>query len=230
MFIRTNSYKDREPIEIKQLILLAKKLLPDVVFNMASLENNPFTFPEVQTLLEGITVGGHKLSDQQQILDLQDSWSYIFKSVNKNNFEINKDTCNKINKIVAQNEALVAGQFRYGQVSINGSEYCPPKAEELDIIFEKQLSIIKNRCSSNVELAMEIFVFMALNQFYFDGNKRTGRLMANGILLSSGQGFLNIKAKDKLEFNTLMLELYNDENHNANNICDFLYNKCINRY
>lgn len=230
MFIRTNAYKDKEPIETKQLILLAKKLLPDVVFNMASLENNPFTFPEVQTLLEGITVGGHKLSDHQQILDLQDSWSYVFNSVNTSNFTIDKEMCNKINKIVAQNEALVAGQFRYGQVSINGSDYCPPMPDELDTIFDEELSIIRNRCTTNVELAMEVFIFIALNQFYFDGNKRTGRLMANGILLSSGQGFLNIKAKDKLEFNTLMLELYNDENHNADNLCNFLYNKCINRY
>lgn len=52
MFIRTKLYKDFIPsIEIRQLILLAKKLLPYVVFNMASLESNPFKFPEVQTLV-----------------------------------------------------------------------------------------------------------------------------------------------------------------------------------
>ncbi|CZR83213.1 hypothetical protein CDFC105_43918 [Clostridioides difficile] len=39
---------------------------------MGNLENNPFTFPEVQTLLDGITVGGHKLSDQNQILTVND--------------------------------------------------------------------------------------------------------------------------------------------------------------
>ena len=230
MFIRSNTYKSKEAIEINQLLFLARKALPDLVFNMANLENNPFSFPEVQTLLEGITVGGHKLSDHQQILDLHNSWSYILNSVNKNDFAINKDTCNNINKIVAKTEALVSGQFRYGQVCINGSAYYPPASDELDTIFDEKLSIIKNRCSNSIELAMEIFIFISLNKFYFYGNKITGLLIANGILLSAGEGFLNIKSKDKLEFNNLMLDLYNDYNHNANNLCDFLYNKCINRY
>ena len=46
-------------------------------------------------LLEGITVGGHKLSYHQQILDLQDSWLYVCNSVTTNRFTINKDMCNK---------------------------------------------------------------------------------------------------------------------------------------
>ncbi len=37
------------------------------------LEGNPFTYPEVQTLLEGITVGGRRLSDERQILSLSES-------------------------------------------------------------------------------------------------------------------------------------------------------------
>ena len=49
--------------------------------------------------------------------------------------------------------------------------------------------------------------------------------MANGVLLSNGQGILNVKAKDKLEFNQLMIEFY--ETKKADNICDFLVNKCI---
>lgn len=46
-------------------------------------------------------------------------------------------------------------------------------------------------------------------------------IMKNGVLLSNGQGVLNIKAKDKLEFNTLMVEFYNTQK--ADNVCDFLY-------
>ncbi len=35
------------------------------------------------------------------------------------------------------------------------------------------------------------------------------------------------KDKDKLEFNKLMIDLYNTLN--ADNICNFLYNKCLER-
>ncbi|ENK1244262.1 hypothetical protein AB2063_003487 [Clostridium botulinum] len=52
-------------------------------------------------------------------------------------------------------------------------------------------------------------------------------IMKNGVLLSNGQGVLNIKAKDKLEFNTLMVEFYNTQK--ADNVCYLLYNKCLER-
>ncbi len=228
LFVRTNRYLDIvPPMDIRKYIFVVKKLLPDLVFNMGRLEGNPFTFPEVQTLLDGITVGGHRVSDEQQIYDLKESFEYLFKLVNKDEFKLSIEIFNNINNKVAINEALFSGKFRDSQVRIGGTDYIPPKAEELDKIFEKELPQIINRCSSNTELAFEIFLFVALNQFYYDGNKRTGRLLANGVLLSKGQGVLNIKGKDKLEFNTLMVDFYNSKN--ANNICDFLYNKCLER-
>lgn len=226
LFTRIKQYSDViPPIDIKKLIFIAKKTLPDVIFNMGSLEGNPFTYPEVQTLLDGITVGGHRVSDEQQIYDLKNSWEYLFGLIQKDEFELSKEIFNNINNKVAVNEALVSGKFRDSQVRIGGTDYIPPKAEELNSVFSNELSEIIDRCKSKTELAFEIFLFVALNQFYYDGNKRTGRLLSNGVLLSNGQGFLNIKAKDKLEFNTLMVEFYNTQK--ADNICDFLYNKCL---
>lgn len=49
------------------------KMLPEFVWDAAALEGNPFTFPEVKTLLDGVTVGGRKVSDQEQILNLAES-------------------------------------------------------------------------------------------------------------------------------------------------------------
>ncbi|WP_407301697.1 Fic family protein [Clostridium botulinum] len=228
LFTRTKQYSDIIPsIDIKKLIFVAKKILPDIIFNMGSLEGNPFTFPEVQTLLDGITVGGRRVSDEQQLYDLKNSWEYLFDLVKKEKFQLNKEISNSINNKVAINEALISGEFRDSQVRIGGTDYIPPQAEELNSIFLNELPKIIGRCKTKTELAFEIFLFVALNQFYYDSNKRTGRLLANGVLLSSGQGVLNIKAKDKLEFNTLMIGFYDTKN--ANNICDFLYNKCLER-
>ena len=49
------------------------RMLPEYVWDAGVLEGNPFTFPEVKTLLDGVTVGGRKLSDQEQILNLAQS-------------------------------------------------------------------------------------------------------------------------------------------------------------
>ena len=44
LFERFNKYPDIiPPIDKKKIIALSKKLLPDTIFNMASLEGNPFT-------------------------------------------------------------------------------------------------------------------------------------------------------------------------------------------
>ena len=57
------------PQGIERVCFRLQKIFPEYVWNTVYLEDNPFTFPEVQTLLEGITVGGHRLADQQQVLN-----------------------------------------------------------------------------------------------------------------------------------------------------------------
>ena len=59
--------------DVRRAVWRFGKMLPGYVWDAAVLEGNPFTYPEVQTLLEGITVGGRKLSDERQILNLSES-------------------------------------------------------------------------------------------------------------------------------------------------------------
>jgi Fic family protein len=229
LFNRNKSYEDIVPaLEIKRLIMLVRKLSSDVVFNMANLEGNPFTYPEVQTLLEGITIGGHKVSDEQQIYNIRNGWNYLFDAVSQNNVDLDINIFNKFNNIVAKDEALFSGTFRTGQVRIAGTEFIPPIAEELEGIFKNELPQLIKRCKSKTDLAFEIFLWGALNLFFYDGNKRTARLVSNMVLISEGQGIFNIKAKDRLQFNTLMVEFYNTRE--ADNIFEFLYSSCLEIY
>lgn len=73
--------------------------------------------------------------------------------------------------------------------------------ENLEFINEIQHPIIKAFCC---------FLLNARNQYFYDGNKRTARLMMNGFLLKNGYPMLNIKAKNKLEFNKMMIEYYDN--------------------
>ena len=47
----------------------AKRQLAELVHDAVSLEGIHFTLPEIQTLLDGVTVGGRKLADQQVVLN-----------------------------------------------------------------------------------------------------------------------------------------------------------------
>jgi hypothetical protein len=42
--------------DFEKAVFFAEKMRKDIVYHTAALEGNPYTFPEVQTLLDGITV------------------------------------------------------------------------------------------------------------------------------------------------------------------------------
>lgn len=191
----------------KRYLFLAKKDKIDFIYNTSALEGNLMTYPEVETLLEGITVGGHKLSDEQQILNQNRSVNLLFDMLGKNVFELNKKTLLALHAEVARDEALSWGVFRDGNVNIGGTDYLPPSSQILDQLFEEGIMQI-NRIEHPVLRGLAYFLFGARSQFFYDGNKRVSRLIMNGIILSSGYPMLNIKAKDKLEFNKQMIRFY----------------------
>jgi len=65
-------------------IMLARRQLSEFVCDAVNLEGINFTLPEIQTLLDGVTVGGHKVTDQQIALNQADTWRTLFKLIEKN--------------------------------------------------------------------------------------------------------------------------------------------------
>jgi len=85
---------------------LAKKDKIDFVYNTSALEGNAMSYPEVQTLLGGTTVGGHKLSDEQQILNQSKSVDYLFNRIEEKSYKLDMDTFTSLHSFVAREEAL----------------------------------------------------------------------------------------------------------------------------
>jgi len=195
-------------------LALAQKDKVDFIYNTSALEGNLMTYAEVETLLDGVTVGGHKLSDEQQILNQNRSVNLLFQMIKNDDFFLDKNTLLKLHCEVAFEEALSWGTFRKSGVNIGGTSYQPPSAKELDSVFEQGVEEIK-KIKHPIFKAITYFLFGAKCQFFYDGNKRTSRLMMNGILLKSGYPVLNIKVKDKLEFNKKMIQFYDSKDMNS---------------
>src|SRR5882724_7049262 len=87
--------------DVRRAVWRFSKMLPGYVWDAAVLEGNPFTYPEVQTLLEGITVGGRKLSDERQILSLSESANELTRLVQSGRFRIDKPTSDRLNDLIA---------------------------------------------------------------------------------------------------------------------------------
>ena len=203
----------------------AKRLIAQIVTDVVNLEDINYTVAEVQTLLDGITVGGHKLQDELITLNQIKAWQFLFASIERSEFAVSKDYLLRLHCLVANQEALRWGEFRTGQVSISGTDYLPPKYDKLDLLWTRLAEETNNQLDKNLKdgvletfnavnvyaAAINLFGQMARIQFFFDGNKRTARMMMSGILLSRGLPMINVPAKRKLEFNQIMIDYYNTE-------------------
>lgn len=192
-------------------IALAKKDRVDYIYNTSALEGNTMTYPEVETLLDGITVGGHKLCDENMILNQNKSIKLLFDLIENNKFDFTKFTICLLHNEVSQNEALKWGEFRDANVRIGGTDFIPPRHETLEKEFKKNFKFINNIREPIIQ-AFCSFLLNSRSQYFYDGNKRTARLMMNGILLNNGYPVLNIKVKHKLKFNKMMISYYDNNN------------------
>ena len=196
--------------DVRRACFRVRKILEGVVHDTVALEGNPFTLPEVKTLLEGVTVGGHRLEDERQVLNQAASWKALLSGVERGNLELNRTTFRDLHALVAREEALEWGVFRSGPVTVAGTNFEPPPWKSLESVFEVGLDALR-RIDDLHERAIGTFLFGALNQFFDDGNKRTSRLMMNGILLGAGEDAISVPAHRRLEFNQAMIRFYDSQ-------------------
>lgn len=206
---------------IERVAFRFHRMLPEFVWDASVLEGNPFTFPEVKTLLDGVTVGGRKLSDQEQVLNLINGSKHLLALVKTNQFSLNKATFTKLQSLIAHNEAHDWGHFR-GEEKERGytpevglgefARYTPLEtlagAPEFNRVFTNGLNALQSEVQQPFEKAAAFFLFGALQQFFFDGNKRTSRFMMNGILMSAGIDAISVPPAKAQQFNEKMVRFY----------------------
>lgn len=197
------TYKDKYVLSRKESLFLAKKKWDENVYSGMKMENRNVTFPQTQTILNGVNVGSVTLDDIQAILNMRDAWKYLLATVDD---ALTIDYICTLNGFISRNESLAWGVLRTGSVGISGTDYLPPvpKKDEAD----SELSAILTSDASNTEKAIMVFLWGARRQLFWDGNKRTSLVAANKLLVSGGNGMLTIREKDMAAFNTLLTAYY----------------------
>jgi Fic family protein len=193
--------------DIQHALFIAKKLFAELVYDVQALEGMPFTMPEVQTYLQGITVGGHRVADEEKLKQQALGWKKLISLVEEGAFQVSKPVACELQAIIAKDEALEVGKFRSGRVGISGTDYQPPAPESLDDHFQAMIQGLDQYADLR-DQAYALHLLFARDQFFFDGNKRTGLLMMNGLLLSNAHPPLSIPAKRLHEYNAGMITYY----------------------
>lgn len=211
--------EEKYNLTLEENVFLAKRLIVDNIYSNARIEGCNVTFPQTQTILQGVNVPSVSLDDINCILNLRDAWKFMIDHVTD---KFNLEYICKINSYVARNESLEWGVLRTGKVGISGTNYVPeiPKKEEV----EKQIREIM-RIPSVTKRAISYMLYGMRGQLFWDGNKRTSLILANKILIQNGKGVLTIKEEHLNEFNEKLTEFYNTNNPNP--MEEFLYENCI---
>ena len=167
--------------------MVFKKNLAEITWNsLRTLEKNPTTLPQTQTILAGQSVGGLSVTDLLQVKNYGDGARFLTDKLRTNSFVFDKKTLCDIHRFTRKEDALTWGSFRTGAVTIQGSQYTPPPHEALESLANDGFAFLNNEVLNPKERAIASFLFLSRSQFFFDANKRTASLVMNGILASNG--------------------------------------------
>jgi hypothetical protein len=122
----------------------------------------------------------------------QPNWAlgFLYEIVGNGQFSLSKDVSDQLHGLVARHE-VESGSFR-GEGRVQGGEY---------------LSTV-----SDARRRALIYIASATRrQFYFNGNKRTARLMMAGELMSNAYDLVSVPYSRKLEFNNALDVLFDQD-------------------
>ena len=214
-------FPDKYKLTQQQNLFLAKKKWDENVYCGMKMENRAVTFPQTQTILNGVNVPNVQLDDIQAILNMRDAWKFLLSTVSE---PVTFDYWCKLNEYIARNEALEWGKLRTGSVGISGTDYEPPVPDKDKTIAELE-AILTDADASTTDKALAAFTWGARGQFFWDGNKRTSLMLANKVLILGGAGIMTITDKYMEQFNGLLLDFYNTGESEALKV--FLYDNAI---
>ena len=115
-----------------------------------------------------------------------------------------------------------AGFVRKLPVSIGGTTWKPDIP--IESILKEELEDI-SKIESPTERGITLMLYCMRRQMFLDGNKRTGMLAGNHVMITNGAGIITIPIEHQREFTGLLIKSY--ETNEINRIANFLYDKCI---
>lgn len=218
------NFPDKYHLSRKESVYLLKKNIVELVYNAGKFEGLNTTLLQTEEIIKYNRANNVAVDDVLTVVNLKRGFEMLLNDVQEPLIETSK----RINRIVAAEDALFPGEIRTGGVEVSTIQgrYVPPMLTEDEI--KNQYDEIMNQEISETEKALRLFLFIAKNQIFWDGNKITALLTANKIMFSKGLGLLSVPESVFAKFNEL-LSMYDNSNQSSNEskILSFIHEECI---
>lgn len=203
----------------------AKQYAKKAIQSMAVLEKVKLTKNEIEEIIEFSVLDRTDTYEVKTIFNLKDAWEHMIRTLDD---ELNLKYIIGINERIANHQALKVGVIR-DQVNYVSGEFKieAPKEKKLKLFLSK----IVPKFNGKEELVFSLFLNVIVNQWFFDGNKRTAFVVINKILFQLGLGIFLIEDRDQEEFNELLYEYYSKTDYfRKDKLVEFLMTKCFKRF
>ena len=214
-----NRFEPKYNMSLNDNILWAKRNIIDSIWKSANLEGIAVTYPDTQVICEGMSVTGYTIDEINAVNDLKHAWQFLLDNISQ---PVDLPFMKKLHLHLGKFTVINAGSVRLHDVHIGGTDWIPELPDENNI--SRELDEI-TKISNSMDMALEMFLFCARGQFFYDGNKRLATLMINKIMIQHGLGIFSVPIKFHSQFYQLLVSFY--ESQNKLPIKQFLYDNCI---
>ncbi len=191
------------------------KSLSQFVWEASLLEGLALKFSEIQTLLDGVSVSGHSIATQAQVLRLASCTKRLIAMVRSGHFGLTRPVFCEINSLLVRQPSQGNSVFRDEQYELNSKSssadelraaaLASPRlsgAPVLNSIFNEGTTSLQ--VCSPFERAVAFFLFSSVQSFFVEANQPTSRFMMNGVLLSHGIDAISIPLADVQHFEEII--------------------------
>ena len=184
-----------------------ERLSIEFSWKSSHIEGNTYSYLETEHLLkENKEPAGHTAEEKQMILNHKQTIDDLLRNPEKY-IELSKSNILDTHYSLVKNLEIPSG-LRQRPVRIGGSSYIPPNGVvEIENWLLKMVELINSK-QSVYEKALLSLLLVAYIQPFADGNKRTSRMICNGILLAHGHCPLSLRDLDELRYKEAMVLFY----------------------
>lgn len=197
----------------------AKRSIVDIIYRATVVEGLGTTYLKTERILENLPVNTTR-EEMCFVLNMKHAYEFVFDTVTE---PIDIMYLRELHKILGENLIYDCGILRTYNVSIGGTNW-KPELPDYDNVKDCLLRI--NSLSNAEAKAIACFCYIAKSQLFSDGNKRLAQLITNKVLIENGIGIFKIPYEIDT-WRALLVDYY--ETDNANALCKYLNNECIER-